>query len=324
MTRASRSHTATKPPPARAQKGMRRPLSPPTSFRAMWGTMSPTKPSSPAKLTLAPASLVVKLKLANDSENSVALSPSDYTVAFKKDGAVVDAIPAGAIGEYQVVVKGTINTALDPNVTNTTNQYVTADLTVNVTLPVTLPDAEWVTYYNEKYNLKTPDGYQAHYVSAVSGTTVTAATVDYMPKSIPLLLHKTTATTTTFEVEEDVTNSFSTSTCENFVGVPSDGVMPVDKTPAYILMNNKFVAYETNSVIGANRCFLTAITAVAPAPVLGISTVEGTTSLGETLIVEDDDAVNEGWYDLQGRKLARKPTQKGVYIRNGKKVVIKK
>ena len=31
----------------------------------------------------------------------------------------------------------------------------------------------------------------------------------------------------------------------------------------------------------------------------------------------------EGWYDLQGRKLSGKPTQKGLYINNGRKVVVK-
>lgn len=29
-----------------------------------------------------------------------------------------------------------------------------------------------------------------------------------------------------------------------------------------------------------------------------------------------------GWYDLQGRKLDCKPTQKGIYIYNGKKVAV--
>ena len=33
--------------------------------------------------------------------------------------------------------------------------------------------------------------------------------------------------------------------------------------------------------------------------------------------------VNAAWYELSGRKLAKKPTQKGIYIVNGKKVVIK-
>ena len=32
---------------------------------------------------------------------------------------------------------------------------------------------------------------------------------------------------------------------------------------------------------------------------------------------------SEYWYDLSGRRLSGKPTQKGVYINNGKKVVIK-
>lgn len=37
----------------------------------------------------------------------------------------------------------------------------------------------------------------------------------------------------------------------------------------------------------------------------------------------DTDLKAEGWYDLNGRKLAEKPATKGVYINNGKKVVVK-
>jgi hypothetical protein len=31
----------------------------------------------------------------------------------------------------------------------------------------------------------------------------------------------------------------------------------------------------------------------------------------------------DAWYDLQGRRFSGKPTAKGLYINNGKKVVIK-
>ena len=34
-------------------------------------------------------------------------------------------------------------------------------------------------------------------------------------------------------------------------------------------------------------------------------------------------SLKEGWYDMQGRRLSGKPTEKGVYINNGKKIVIK-
>jgi hypothetical protein len=32
---------------------------------------------------------------------------------------------------------------------------------------------------------------------------------------------------------------------------------------------------------------------------------------------------SDTWYDLQGRKLSGKPTQKGIYIYQGKKRIIK-
>jgi hypothetical protein len=31
----------------------------------------------------------------------------------------------------------------------------------------------------------------------------------------------------------------------------------------------------------------------------------------------------DGWYDMSGRKLEGKPTASGIYINNGKKIVIK-
>jgi hypothetical protein len=36
-----------------------------------------------------------------------------------------------------------------------------------------------------------------------------------------------------------------------------------------------------------------------------------------------DWRINDGWYTLDGRKLNARPTQKGIYINKGKKVVIK-
>ena len=62
---------------------------------------------------------------------------------------------------------------------------------------------------------------------------------------------------------------------------------------------------------------------------------DGTTSLSEELRVKSEEflspegesvarnATAAGWYTLDGRKLQGKPTKKGLYIHNGKKVVIK-
>ena len=42
-----------------------------------------------------------------------------------------------------------------------------------------------------------------------------------------------------------------------------------------------------------------------------------------TRLNDNDENTNDAWYDLNGRKLDKKPVTKGLYIHNGKKVVIK-
>ena len=53
-SRAARSQAVTSAAPQSAHMGSSLPEEAPTNRRAMWGTISPTKPSTPAKLTVAP------------------------------------------------------------------------------------------------------------------------------------------------------------------------------------------------------------------------------------------------------------------------------
>jgi hypothetical protein len=48
---------------------------------------------------------------------------------------------------------------------------------------------------------------------------------------------------------------------------------------------------------------------------------EGTTGIIDVMKAAEPDG--ETWYDLNGRRLQSKPVRKGVYIKNGKKVVVK-
>ena len=49
-----------------------------------------------------------------------------------------------------------------------------------------------------------------------------------------------------------------------------------------------------------------------------------TTGIDEIVNSESSDSTSlDAWYTLDGRKLNTKPTAKGVYIRNGRKIVIK-
>jgi hypothetical protein len=82
---------------------------------------------------------------------------------------------------------------------------------------------------------------------------------------------------------------------------------------AYFQLNNGLTAsevYETRIIFDENETN-------------GITTTDSWTSQAakpsDTNFTNDDDA----WYSLDGRKLNGKPTKKGMYINNGRKVVVK-
>ena len=63
----------------------------------------------------------------------------------------------------------------------------------------------------------------------------------------------------------------------------------------------------------------------APAPrFVPIDDINGGNMTGiEASLVNSEEVNSEKWYDLNGRKLQKKPTQKGVYLLNGRKVVMR-
>ena len=54
--------------------------------------------------------------------------------------------------------------------------------------------------------------------------------------------------------------------------------------------------------------------------VLDFGDATGVTPL---MFAEGEEVEGVAWYDLAGRKLDKQPTKKGLYIFNGKKIVIK-
>ena len=63
----------------------------------------------------------------------------------------------------------------------------------------------------------------------------------------------------------------------------------------------------------------------APAPrFVPIDDINGGNMTGiDASLVNSEEVNSEKWYDLNGRKLQKKPTQKGVYLLNGRKVVMR-
>ena len=104
----------------------------------------------------------------------------------------------------------------------------------------------------------------------------------------------------------------------------------------------QFVRFTMNAFIKPMRCYLSYVGTSAPAPARGLTRSAATDDLpasitvrlvsrsGETTAIGTLDTTtgelsfdSEAWYTLDGVRLSSKPSTKGIYINNGKKVAIK-
>ena len=148
----------------------------------------------------------------------------------------------------------------------------------------------------------------AYIVTEVGETSVAIAPINYVPGDVPVLIEKDSETTTG-----------NTSADGNLLrGAAEDVDVTEIEGTVYGLHNNKMMRVNQGT-IPAHRAYLVADEAVARE--LAILFGEGElTTVRETLT----DAAGSGdWYTIDGRKLQKKPTKKGLYINNGHTVVIK-
>ena len=104
----------------------------------------------------------------------------------------------------------------------------------------------------------------------------------------------------------------------------------------------QFVRFTTGAFIKPMRCYLSYVGTEAPAPAPGLTRAAATDDLpqsitvrlvsrsGETTAIGEIDTKtgelsfdSEAWYTLDGVRLSGKPSKKGLYINNGKKVIVK-
>ena len=89
-------------------------------------------------------------------------------------------------------------------------------------------------------------------------------------------------------------------------------------------MKGNYFYQATGGTLPANRCYIVYLADdddYVGAPSRLSLDDDGTTNV---ISIENGELKieNEGWWTLDGRKLQDEPTEKGIYIVNGKKVVI--
>ena len=261
------------------------------------------------------------VEITSVKAGDLVLGADDYTVSYEKINddettTSVEAENVKAVGSYNVVVTG------QGNFTGTARasfHIINRTLVVGEGGDVQFASGQnWATYYSADGDVELPEGIGAFVATGVSDSKLTVSQISYIPEKVAVLLNKNTLTagTVAFNPEED-TNLLK----------HADAVVNVDITndnsAFYGLYNNKMKRLMDNIPAGKNYLKIMIANNVQPhAPLLSI-VIEGEGSTTGVSDVRSKMAeVGGDYYDLSGRKLSGKPSKKGLYIQNGKMVVV--
>jgi len=182
---------------------------------------------------------------------------------------------------------------------------------------------EFATYYKDEALYVEDEDAKLYTITTVGNETATATELTVAAANTPLLVKNNAAEAKTILLIPTTATADDVTPYEGFKGTLEATQIAASTANQnnYALNGKEFVWVMDDIDIAANRAWLE---------------IPATTTNSRALTIVFDDvtgmsnnltpALSQGegaWYDLNGRKLQAAPTKKGVYILNGKKVVVK-
>ena len=190
---------------------------------------------------------------------------------------------------------------------------------------VTVPSKEFVTYYKNEPLYADPQNSadaQLYTITSVSDDkAVLSDAITTAPSNTPLLIYNAGNTDQTFLlIPAAAEPNLALTVAPEFIGTTEATTIAASTdTQTNYACNGKAFVYVKGAISAdANKAWLEIPASANGARQLKIVFADATTSIHNAQFTID----NGDWYDLNGRKIA-KPTKKGVYIMNGRKVVVK-
>ena len=180
----------------------------------------------------------------------------------------------------------------------------------------------WVTYYNGEAGYSADDNTTV-YTALLSTDKTKVVLTEVADRTIPAgnaVVMKSTAADIAMTYDATATGTLA----DNDLKGSDEALVTPENT--YMLVNGASGVgfyHWTGSTVPAGKAYLTLDSGAALARVF-ISFIEGdggTTGVGTIPATEGND--DGTFYDLMGRKIGAKPTVPGIYVKNGKKVVVK-
>lgn len=184
---------------------------------------------------------------------------------------------------------------------------------------VYVPAREYITFYSNDALTVADSDIKLYTITEVGETEATLAEITSANAQMPFLVYNSSdydkiilLNPTGTEINQAVAKEFK-GTLYGETLAASDA-----STNNYVFNGNAFVWVKNAMYIGANKCWLEIPNALSARTITLVnSNTTGIDSIDHGTLTIDH------YYDLNGRKLDKMPTKKGVYVKNGKKVVIK-
>ena len=186
---------------------------------------------------------------------------------------------------------------------------------------LTIAAGDYATYYKDEALYVEDTDAQLYTITEVGTETATAQELTVAAANTPLLVKNNGEEEKTFLLIPTTDEATGVTPAAEFRGTLTALTVSADDmalSDYYACDGRSFVWVKDAGTIAANRAWLQLdkrqpqlARRIVFGNVTGVSAIEGA------------QPADGDWYDLNGRKLATKPTRKGVFIHNGKKVVIK-
>jgi len=182
---------------------------------------------------------------------------------------------------------------------------------------------EYATFYKEEPLYVEDEDAKLYTISSVTDdAAVLSEQIAVAPALTPLLVYNSSDETKTFLLIPSVEEADDVTPAEEFKGTLVAKTFSEDDMAAanhfVLTAAQAFVWVKNAGTIAANRCWLELpISAASNARVIVFGDATGIDG------ISDISGKSGDWFDLNGRKLQKMPTKKGIYILNGRKVVVK-
>ena len=250
-----------------------------------------------------------------DAENPVVMTAgTDYTTTMQKkdeEGEWTD-VTELSVGTFRYAIKGK---------GGYTGTIYSAPIVLKEAYEVEVAANSYATYYQkDALTLETEEEEATIYtIASIEGDkAILSEPIDAAPAETPLLIFNSKDEDRKIILLSTNEPNLALTVAPEFQGTlrAQDMDGSSDAVDYYVCNKHDFVWVKSDGTIAANRCWIELNYATARA----LQIVFSATGVNE---VKEIKEVNDGdYYDLNGRKV-NQPKRKGVYIQNGRKVIVK-